>query len=147
MTVTPITDRNFPADPNATELRSAYTALRRAAQAMSRSRGQYIRQVRERDEQISRMQADFTAFAENAQLDLEERAKLLGIVQSYRDVFSAMETVGDDLVDGLKDYETGAGPYYGARPLGQLLKSARAFVAAWKQIKSSITAIKALPGI
>lgn len=146
MTVTPITQRQFPADPAEDDLREVYTALRRAAQTLSRSRGQFIRQVRERDLQIERMQAEIASYANNAQLDLSERAHLLGIVSKYRDIFAAMETAGDELVGGLTDYTTGSGPFYGGRPLGRLLAAVRAFVVTWQQLKEANTSDPTLPG-
>lgn len=135
MTVTPITKRQFPADPAEDDLREVYTALRRAAQTLSRSRGQFIRQVRERDELISQLETDVEKFAREAALDMQERSQLLAVVGKYRDVFAAMEKVGDDLVGGVEEYDFGRRAYYGGGHIGRLIGACRAFVAEWRQMK------------
>lgn len=125
----------FPANPTPAALRSTYRELRAAAITVNRSRGQFIRQVRERDELISQLETDVEKFAREAALDMQERSQLLAVVGKYRDVFAAMEKAGDDLVGGVEEYDFGRRAYYGGGHIGRLIGACRAFVAAWRQMK------------
>lgn len=127
--------RTFPADPTPATLRTTYEELRAAAITVNRSRGQFIRQVRERDQQIERLEAEVETFAREAAIDMQERAQLLAIVGKYRDIFAAMEKAGDDMVNGVDEYDTGRRAYYGGGHIARLLTACRAFVAAWRQMK------------
>lgn len=125
----------FPIDPSEAELRSSYKHLRKAAISVNRSRGQYIRQVRERDQIIEKLEADLLGFTKDAQLDFQEKAQLLSILQRYKEVFSQLEKAGDEMVEGVEDYRKGRGTFQGARPLARLISACYAFVQAWRAAK------------
>ena len=69
--------RSFLPNPKPTDLRSNYEHLRRAAISLNRSRGQILRQVRERDLQIEQLRAELQSFSKDAALDYQEKAQLL----------------------------------------------------------------------
>ena len=125
----------FPVNPESSDLRKQYEHLRKAAITVNRSRGQYIRQVRERDVLIDQLQEEINNYANDAKLDYQERAQLLGILTKYRDVFSSLEKAGDEMVEGIKEYQKGAGTFQGARPIQRLLAACYAFMRAWKAAK------------
>ena len=125
----------FPVDPTEEEIRVQYKHLRKAAITVNRSRSQYIRQVKERDLIIDKLNADLAAFASDAQLDFQEKAQLLGILQKYRDVFSILEKAGDEMVEGVEEYKTGRGSFQGARPFARLIAACYAFANAWRAAK------------
>ena len=125
----------FPVKPEPSDLRKQYDHLRKAAITVNRSRGQYIRQVKERDLLIDQLQEEISSYANNAKLDYQERAQLLGILTKYRDVFSSLEQAGDEMVEGMEEYQKGAGTFQGARPIRRLLAACYAFVRAWKAAK------------
>ena len=134
----------FPAQPTPPTLRTTYEELRAAAITVNRSRGQFVRQVRERDLQITELQKELISYANDAALDFQEKAQLLNILGRYRDVFSCMEVAGDELVGGLHDYDFGARPLYGGAPFSRLIAAVRAFVAAWKSAKEMAPQVKQL---
>ena len=125
----------FPVKPEPSDLRKQYDHLRKAAITVNRSRGQYIRQVKERDLLIDQLQEEISSYANDAKLDYQERAQLLGILTKYRDVFSSLEQAGDEMVEGMEEYQKGAGTFQGARPIRRLLAACYAFVRAWKAAK------------
>ena len=125
----------FPVKPEPSDLRKQYEHLRKAAITVNRSRGQYIRQVKERDVLIDQLQEEISSYANDAKLDYQERAQLLGILTKYRDVFSSLEKAGDEMVEGSNEYQKGAGTFQGARPIQRLLAACYAFMRAWKAAK------------
>lgn len=125
----------FPVKPEPSDLRKQYEHLRKAAITVNRSRGQYIRQVKERDVLIDQLQEEISSYANDAKLDYQERAQLLGILTKYRDVFSSLEKAGDEMVEGINEYQKGAGTFQGARPIQRLLAACYAFMRAWKAAK------------
>ena len=125
----------FPVKPEPSDLRKQYDHLRKAAITVNRSRSQYIRQVKERDLLIDQLQEEISSYANDAKLDYQERAQLLGILTKYRDVFSSLEQAGDEMVEGMEEYQKGAGTFQGARPIRRLLAACYAFVRAWKAAK------------
>jgi uncharacterized coiled-coil DUF342 family protein len=125
----------FPVDPTQEEIRDQYNHLRKAAISVNRSRGQYIRQVKERDLIIDKLNSDLRSFASDAQIDFQEKAQLLSILQKYRDVFAKLEKAGDEMVEGVEEYKTGRGTFQGARPFGRLIAACYAFVNAWRAAK------------
>ena len=136
--------KSFPANPelDCATLRTTYDELRAAAITVNRSRGQFIRQVRERDLQIASLEKELTSYANDAALDYQEKAQLLSILGKYRDVFAAMETAGDELIEGMREYDTGARRYYGGSPIRRLIHAVRAFVKAWKAAKEMAPQVK-----
>lgn len=125
----------FPTKPEPSDLRKQYEHLRKAAITVNRSRGQYIRQVKERDVLIDQLQEEISSYANDAKLDYQERAQLLGILTKYRDVFSSLEKAGDEMVEGINEYQKGPGTFQGARPIQRLLAACYAFMRAWKAAK------------
>ena len=125
----------FPTKPEPSDLRKQYEHLRKAAITVNRSRGQYIRQVKERDVLIDQLQEEISSYANDAKLDYQERAQLLGILTKYRGVFSSLEKAGDEMVEGINEYQKGAGTFQGARPIQRLLAACYAFMRAWKAAK------------
>ena len=99
----------FPVKPEPSDLRRQYEHLRKAAITVNRSRGQYIRQVKKRDVLIDQLQEEISSYANDARLDYQERAQLLGILTKYRDVFSSLEKAGDEMVEGIEEYELSNG--------------------------------------
>jgi hypothetical protein len=91
--------------------------------------------VKERDLLIDQLQEEISSYANDAKLDYQERAQLLGILTKYRDVFSSLEQAGDEMVEGMEEYQKGAGTFQGARPIRRLLAACYAFVRAWKAAK------------
>lgn len=135
MTPYPSIAKVFPLEPTPQELRGSYNRLRKAAISVNRSRGQYIRQVRERDQIIDKLNADLLSFTRDSQLDFQEKAQLLSILQKYKEVFSALEKAGDEMVEGVEEFRTGRRSYQGARPLARLIAACYAFVQAWQAAK------------
>lgn len=125
----------FPVNPEPSALRKNYDHLRKAAITINRSRSQYIRQVRERDTLIDELQQEITTYASDAQLDYQERAQLLGILTKYRDVFSSLEKAGDEMVEGVEEYQKGARDFRGGFPIQRLVAACYAFIRAWKAAK------------
>ena len=128
----------FPAQPTPKTLRSNYEDLRAAAITINRSRGQYISMLRKRDDQqlvITELQNELASFAADAQMALEEKARLNVIVDKYADIIGQLETAGDALVDGITEYDRGSVTIQGFRPIRRLLSACRAFMAAWKSAK------------
>lgn len=125
----------FPPEPTETDLRQTYSKLRKAAISVNRSRGQYIRQVRERDQIIERLEADLLGFTRDAQLDFQEKAQLLSILQKYKEVFAQLEKAGDEMVEGVEEYQSGRRSFQGARPFARLIAACYAFVQAWRAAK------------
>lgn len=125
----------FPVTPEPSDLRKQYDHLRKAAITVNRSRSQYIRQVRERDQLIDQLQEEISNYAKDAKLDYQERAQLLGILTKYRDVFSSLEKAGDEMIEGVEEYQKGRGSFQGARPIQRLLAACYAFMRAWKAAK------------
>ena len=135
MTPYPSIAKVFPVDPIEADLLKTYKQLRKAAISVNRSRGQYIRQVRERDQIIEKLEAELLGFTRDAQLDFQEKAQLLSILQRYKEVFSQLEKAGDEMVEGVEDYKTGSRTFQGARPLARLIAACYAFVNAWRAAK------------
>ena len=130
--------KTFPANPTPKTIRTTYQELRAAAITVNRSRGQYISMLQKRDNQqkvITELQCELASFAADAQMALEEKARLNVIVDKYADIIGQLETAGDALVDGIHDYDHGSGPFSGGRPIGRLIAACRAFMAAWKSAK------------
>jgi len=127
--------RVFPLKPGPADLRQQYDHLRKAAITVNRSRSQYIHQVNERDVLIDQLQEEIRNYANDAKLDYPERAQLLGILTKYRDVFSSLEKVGDEMVEGIEEYQKGRRSFQGARPIQRLLAACYAFMRAWKAAK------------
>ena len=125
----------FPVKPEPSDLRQQYDHLRKAAITVNRSRSQYIRQVKERDVLIDQLQKEISSYANDAKLDYQERAQLLGILTKYRDVFSSLEKAGDEMVESIEEYQKGPGTFQGARPIRRLLAACYAFMRAWKAAK------------
>ena len=125
----------FPAEPAPSLLRVTYKELRAAAITVNRSRSQISRRSEEKSLQIERLQDELASYIDDAAFDYQEKAQLLTILAKYRDVFSAMEVAGDNLVAGLGEYDNGARPYYGGNPIARLMSAVRAFVAAWNAAK------------
>lgn len=138
--------KSFPANPelDCATLRTTYDELRAAAITVNRSRGQFIRQVRERDLQIASLEKELTSYANDAALDYQEKAQLLSILGKYRDVFSSMEVAGDELIGGLHDYDYGSRPFSGGSPFSRLIAAVRAFAKAWKAAKEMAPQVKQL---
>lgn len=131
----PSIGKQFPAQPTPKALRNTYDELRAAAITINRSRGQYIRQVQERDQLITKLETELTAYAKDAAIDMQERAQLLAILGKYKEVFSAMEHAGDELVGGVEEYDKGIRPFSGGMPIARLVNACRAFIRAWKAAK------------
>lgn len=130
--------KTFPANPTPKTIRTTYQELRAAAITVNRSRGQYISMLQKRDDQqkvITELQCELASFAADAQMALEEKARLNVIVGKYADIIGQLETAGDALVDGVSEYDRGAINLQGFRPIRRLLSSCRAFMAAWKSAK------------
>lgn len=136
--------KSFPAEPTPSTLRITYNELRAAAITVNRSRAQFVRQVKERDLQITSLEGELMSYANDAALDYQEKAQLLSILGKYRDVFSTMEQAGDDLLEGLNDYDYGARPFQGGGPFTRLIAAVRAFAKAWKAAKEMSPQIKQL---
>jgi len=125
----------FPSEPSPQELRGSYKRLRKAAISVNRSRSQYIRQVRERDQIIDKLNTDLLRFTTDSQLDFQEKAQLLSILQKYKEVFSSLEKAGDEMVEGVEEFRSGRRSYQGARPFARLIAACYAFVQAWQAAK------------
>ena len=125
----------FPLKPEPADLRKHYDHLRKAAITVNRSRGQYIRQVKERDVLIDQLQEEIRNYTNDAKFDYQETAQLLGILNKYRDVFASLEKVGDEMVVGIEEYQKGRRSFQGARQIQRLLAACYAFMRAWKEAK------------
>jgi len=123
-----------------------YTSLRDYTSSVIRSRGRVIGLYQKQLQIVSRLEDELDAFAKDAQLDLQEKAHLLEVLGKYKGVFSAMESAGDDLVEGMKHYETGIRAFAGGAPIYRLVHAVRAFIAAWKEAKNLSTQSNQLQG-
>ncbi len=130
-----VREAQFPRNPEPNQLRTTYNRLRETAQRLSHARGALIGINNRKKLQIESLQAELSNYAEDATLDYQEKAQLLGILGRYRDVFASMETAGDEMVAGFQEYEFGSGPFAGGRPIARLLNACRAFILAWKAAK------------
>lgn len=134
----PSIGKTFPADPTPKTIRTTYQELRAAAITVNRSRSQYMSMLRKRDDQqkvIIELQNELASFAADAQMALEEKARLNVIVDKYADIIGQLETAGDELVESISEYDRGAVTIQGFRPIRRLLSSCRAFMAAWRSAK------------
>ena len=113
---------DFPSQPTPKSLRETYSLLRSTAQSINRSRSQYISQLRKRDLVIEDLHNEISDYAQKANLDIQEKAHLLGIMAKYSEIFESMEQAGDDLVNGAETYRNGIGQYFGGRPFADLIK-------------------------
>lgn len=127
--------KTFPANPTPKTIRTTYQELRAAAITVNRSRGQYISQYNDQKKMVIALQNELASFAADAQMALEEKARLNVIVGKYADIIGQLETAGDELVESITEYDRGAITIQGFRPIRRLLSSCRAFMAAWRSAK------------
>ena len=132
----------FPREPKAADIEHLYACMRKAGISINKSRAQYMSQCKAKDLKIVELQTELTSYANDAALDYQEKARLLSILSKYRDVFAAMETAGDELVEGLHEYDHGARPYYGGNPIRRLIHAVRAFAKAWEAAKEMAPQVK-----
>ena len=113
-----------------------YTALRAYAANVIKARGKALSLYQQQLQVVARLEDELDAFAKDAQLDLQEKAHLLEVLGKYKGIFSAMESAGDELVEGMNHYDTGIRAFAGGAPIARLVAAVRAFLKAWKEAKN-----------